>query len=137
MVIINILIFSQKTGDIKFSRTFLDTGGIKFSMSNSKKLVVNLSETLYNEFNKALEEDCKDKSEFIKESILLYIEDKKNLSYLNEMKNGYLEMAELNREIAEMGFASDIKEFNEYEAKLSECDFPDDYRCEKRRYILC
>lgn len=106
-------------------------------MSNSNKSVVNLSDTLNNEYNKALEEDCKDKSEFIKESIILYIEDKKKLSYLNEMKKGYLEMGELNVEIAEMGFASDIKEFREYEAKLSECDFPDDYRCEKRRYILC
>ncbi|NYC95769.1 metal-responsive CopG/Arc/MetJ family transcriptional regulator [Clostridium acetobutylicum] len=30
-------------------------------MSSSKRLVVNLSETLYDEFNKALKEDCKKK----------------------------------------------------------------------------
>ncbi|MDP4178813.1 MAG: CopG family transcriptional regulator [Bacillota bacterium] len=106
-------------------------------MSNSKKLVIDLSDKLYNDFNRALEEDCKDKGEFIKESIILYVENKKKINYLDKMKNGYLEMAELNEEIAEMGFARDIVEFNEYEANLSECDFPDDYRSEKRRYILC
>ncbi|PRR86354.1 hypothetical protein CLLU_06700 [Clostridium luticellarii] len=106
-------------------------------MSNSKRLVIDLSETLYNEFNKALKEDCKKRSEFIREVIILYISEKKRLNEISEMEKGYREMAQLNLEFSEMGFASDIKELKEYEAKLSESDLPDDNNSEKRRYILC
>ncbi|GLC29670.1 CopG family ribbon-helix-helix protein [Clostridium omnivorum] len=106
-------------------------------MSSSKKLVVNLSESLNNEFNKALEQDCKKRSEFIREAIILYIEEKKRLSLIEQMRKGYMEMAQLNVEISEMGFAKDIDELKKYEAKLSESDFPNDNSSEKRRYILC
>lgn len=106
-------------------------------MAGSKKLVVNLNESLYNEFNKALQEDCKKRSEFIREAIILYIEEKKRLNVFDQMKKGYMEMAQLNLEIADMGFANDVDELKKYEAKLAESDFPDDDNCEKRRYILC
>ncbi|OFI07509.1 antitoxin endoAI [Clostridium acetireducens DSM 10703] len=106
-------------------------------MSNSRKLIIDLSEALYNEFNEALKEDCKKRSEFIKEAIVLYIEEKKRLKRLEQMKSGYSEMAKINLEISDMGFARDIKEFLEYEAKLSESDFNNDNHSEKRRYILC
>lgn len=106
-------------------------------MSSSKRLVVNLSETLNSEFNKALEEDNKKRSEFIREAIIIYIEEKKKLKSLELMKKGYLEMAQLNLEFSEMGFAYDMKDLKEYEAKLSECDLPNDNSSEKRRYILC
>ncbi|MBP2033499.1 CopG family transcriptional regulator/antitoxin EndoAI [Clostridium algifaecis] len=106
-------------------------------MSNSKRLVVSLSETLYDEFNRALKKDCKKRSEFIKEAIILYIRDKKRLDNISYMEKGYREMAQLNLEFAEMGFARDIRELKEYEAKLSESDLPNDNDSEKRRYILC
>ncbi|SKA87155.1 CopG family transcriptional regulator / antitoxin EndoAI [Clostridium sp. USBA 49] len=106
-------------------------------MAGSKKLVVNLNETLYNEFNKALEEDCKKRSEFIRDAIIVYIEEKKRLSLMDSMRKGYMEMAQLNLEIAEMGFANDVDELKKYEAKLAESDFPNDNDSEKRRYILC
>lgn len=106
-------------------------------MSNSKRLVVSLSDTLYDEFNSALKEDCKKRSEFIKEAIILYIRDKKRLDNISRMEKGYREMAQLNLEFAEMGFARDIRELKEYEAKLSESDLPNDNGSEKRRYILC
>ncbi|WP_027625184.1 CopG family ribbon-helix-helix protein [Clostridium lundense] len=106
-------------------------------MSSSKRLVVNLSETLNNEFNKALKEDSKKRSEFIREVIILYIEEKKRLKEMEQMKKGYLEMAKINLEFAEMGFASDIRDLKEYEAKLPESDWSDDNNSEKRRYILC
>lgn len=106
-------------------------------MSTSKKLVINLSKTLYIEFNKTLKKDCKKRSAFIREAIVLYIEEKKRLNYIDEMKQGYLEMAELNLEIADMGFELDIKDFKEYEVKLSESDLFNDNNSKKRRYILC
>jgi CopG family transcriptional regulator/antitoxin EndoAI len=106
-------------------------------MSSSKKLIVNLSETLCREFDNALKEDSKKRSEFIREAIILYIEEKKRLSLAEKMKEGYMEMAQLNIEISELGFVSDVEELKEYEAKLSESDLPNGYNSEKRRYILC
>jgi|SRR3712207_3561617 len=106
-------------------------------MASSKRLVVSLSETLNSEFNRALKEDYKKRSKFIREVIILYIEEKKKLREIEQMKKGYLEMAKINLDIAEMGFVSDIKELKEYEAKLSESDWSDDNNSEKRRYILC
>ena len=106
-------------------------------MSTSKKLVVNLSETLYIEFNKALEKDCKKRSEFIRDAIILYIEEKKKLSEMEELAIGYSEMAQLNVELSEIGFVNDMRELKEYEVKLSESDLPNDDDGEKRRHILC
>lgn len=106
-------------------------------MPTSKKLGVNLSKTLYTEFNKTLRKNNEKKSKFFREAIILYIEEKKKLSYIDEMKQGYLEMAELNLEIADMGFEIDIKDFKDYEVKLSESDLSNDNNSEKRRYILC
>ncbi|WP_291637365.1 CopG family transcriptional regulator [Clostridium sp.] len=106
-------------------------------MSTSKKLVINLSEKLNIEFNKALAKDCKKRSVFFREAIILYIEEKKRLNYIDDMKQGYLEMAELNLEIANIGFEIDIKDFREYEVKLSESDLSNDNNSKKRRYILC
>ncbi|KYH35423.1 antitoxin endoAI [Clostridium tepidiprofundi DSM 19306] len=107
-------------------------------MSGKKKLVVNLSEVLYNEFNEALRKDCRKKSEFITEAIILYIEEQKKESFIEQMKKGYNDMARLNLEISECGLEDYINELNEYEAKLSESDLPDDYyTSKKRRYILC
>ncbi len=77
------------------------------------------------------------RSEFIKEAIILYIEEKKRLSEFNEIINGYTEMAQLNIELSEIGFVNDMRELKEYEAKLSESDLPNDDDSEKRRYILC
>ena len=106
-------------------------------MLGSKKLVVDLSETLCNEFDEALKEDCKKRSEFIREAIILYIEKKKNSNLMEEMKKGYIEMSEINLRFSEMGFEGDFKKLIEYEAMLSESDLPNDNHSEKRRYILC
>lgn len=106
-------------------------------MSDSKRLVVNLSDTLCSEFDKALKEDSKKRSEFIREAIVLYIEEKKKLQRIEKMKKGYAEMAELNLQICEAGICSEITQLKEYEVKLSESDLPDDDGGEKRRYILC
>jgi CopG family transcriptional regulator/antitoxin EndoAI len=106
-------------------------------MTDSKRLVVNLSEALYNELDETLNKKCKKRSEFFREAIVLYIEEKKKLSEIDELAKGYLEMAQLNMELAEIGFIRDMIELKEYEARLSESDLPNDDSSEKRRYILC
>jgi len=106
-------------------------------MAESKKIVVNLPESLINEFDEILKIDCKNRSEFIREAIIVYIEEKKKYRIREMMRMGYMEMGKLNSEIAEYGCEADFHELCEYEARLAECDSIDDDNGEKRRNILC
>jgi CopG family transcriptional regulator / antitoxin EndoAI len=87
-------------------------------MSNSKKLVADLSKTFCQEFNEAFQKECKKSSEFIDDGLIVYIEERKTSSFLEEMKHGYLAMAELNLEVSEFGLEKDIYDLIEYEARL-------------------
>lgn len=106
-------------------------------MAESKKIIVDLPENMLQEFDDVLKKDNKNRSEFIREAIILYIEEKKKYRLRERLKAGYQEMSELNEEIAEFGFAMDICDLSEYEARLVECDNIDDDDGKKRRYILC
>ncbi|OPJ65102.1 CopG family transcriptional regulator [Clostridium oryzae] len=106
-------------------------------MSSQKKMIKNLSETLSREFEKERHDNGKKNSQFIKEAIILYIEQRKKIEYLEKMKKGYIEMADINVEMADMGCSDDFKSLQEYEVWLTESDLPDDNDSETRRYILC
>jgi CopG family transcriptional regulator/antitoxin EndoAI len=106
-------------------------------MAESKKIIVNLPESMLKEFDEILKKDNKNRSEFIREAIILYIEEKKKLRLREKLRVGYTEMAKINQEIAEFGFAVDFSDLFQYEARLAECDSIDDDDSEKRRYILC
>lgn len=110
-------------------------------MSTSKKLKISPLKSRKEKIlsNKKIKKYAK-KSEFIRHSLILYIRDKKKLKKLRnieELKKGYISMAQINLNICEMGFAEDMVVLKEYEAKLAESDLPDDNSSEKRRYILC
>ncbi|KRU28917.1 nickel responsive regulator NikR [Clostridium sporogenes] len=107
-------------------------------MADKKKVVINLPNTLYNEINEIIKKDSQKRSEFFREAIILYIEERKKQIKMDEMKKGYIEMANINRNYAEQGFEQDVKDLKNYEAMLSENDFPNDTTdSKKRRYILC
>jgi CopG family transcriptional regulator/antitoxin EndoAI len=106
-------------------------------MSSSKKLVETQIEARKDDIRKEYFKKYRKKSEFIRDSLILYIKDKKKLNKIEELKKGYIEMAQINLDICEMGFAEDMLVLKEYEAKLAESDLPDDNGSEKRRYILC
>ena len=104
-------------------------------MSGSKRLVVNLSETLGRQLEKKKRKAKS--SQYIKDAIILYIEERKKNEFIDRMRKGYMEMADINVEMAEMGCADDLKNLQDYEVWLTESDLPDDYDSETRRYILC
>lgn len=107
-------------------------------MTRNKKLVFSLSETLCKGFDETLERDCKKRSEFINETLIIYSEENNASNIIEQMKMGYKDMANINLELCECGFDCFEVELNEYEAQLSESDMPDDNNNrEKRRYILC
>ncbi|MCY6483313.1 CopG family transcriptional regulator [Clostridium aestuarii] len=106
-------------------------------MSSSKKLIINLSKALSSEMKKKCTRKYKKKSKVIEDTLIVYIEDKKKLSKIDELQRGYIEMSQINSQISEMGLAEDMLVLKEYEATLVESDLPDDNGGKKRRYILC
>ncbi|MCX7695394.1 MAG: ribbon-helix-helix protein, CopG family [Caloramator sp.] len=107
-------------------------------MMKNKKITVSLPESLLDEFDKFIEcEKGKNRSQFIKEAVILYIKEHKKKNIRELMKKGYQEMGSINLEIAECGMDCDLKELAKYEAELAESDILDGSGGEKRRYILC
>ena len=103
-------------------------------MSNSKRFKIILPEYL----NKDLNLNIKKNSKYMRRKLVLYIEDKKTFEETDELVNAYLEMADINLNICEMGLADEMSQLNQYETELAESDVPDDYKHgNKRRYILC
>lgn len=106
-------------------------------MAESNKIIIDLPESMLEEFDEILCKNNKNRSEFIMEAIILYIEENKKRKLREKMRMGYREMSKINLEIAEFSFAADCCDLCEYEARLAECDSIDDDDGEKRRYILC
>lgn len=107
-------------------------------MAENKKIVVSLPEGLLEEFDKVV--DCKsnkNRNQFIREAVILYINERKKLNMRELMKKGYQEMGDINSELAELGITCDCIELAKYEAGLAESDIADGTGGEKRRYILC
>jgi len=52
----------------------------------------------------------------------LYIKEMEKLRVREQLKIGYITMAELNIKFAEMGLCEDCKDFLLYESKLSESE---------------
>ncbi|WP_461205930.1 CopG family transcriptional regulator [Clostridium sp. DL1XJH146] len=102
-------------------------------MSNYKKVKLKFPYSIKSVFYKKTEKSSK----YIRQTLVLYIEKNKDVVKIEELKQGYLEMAKINLDFCEEGFAEEIGEFMKYEAELAESDKPDDYDGEKRRYILC
>lgn len=88
----------------------------------NKRILVSLPESLLEEVDHiASIENC-NRSEFIREAMKLYIKEKKKMRIRESMKKGYLEMAAINMELAELGFTAENECITTYEIKLSKCD---------------
>ncbi|EYE88855.1 CopG family transcriptional regulator [Fervidicella metallireducens AeB] len=107
-------------------------------MAVNKKIVVSLPESLLEEFDSVIDNKTrKNRSQFIREAVILYIKERKRFNAKELMKKGYQEMAEINSDLAECGISCDCTELAKYEAVLAESDIIDGTGGEKRRYILC
>ncbi|GAA0115117.1 MULTISPECIES: hypothetical protein [Clostridium] len=87
-------------------------------MSDSKKLNVDISKSLLRNISSNLTSDYEKKEEAIDDSIILYIEDDFSIEFIESMKNGYIEMADINLEMSELGLEQDVCDFIEYESRL-------------------
>lgn len=91
-------------------------------MAELKKILVSLPDSLLREVDEIVAIEKKNRSEFIREAMKLYIRERHRIEIREKMKKGYEEMAGINIELTEEGLNSDMKTLEGYEAILSECE---------------
>ncbi|HHY04778.1 MAG TPA: ribbon-helix-helix protein, CopG family [Thermoanaerobacterales bacterium] len=91
-------------------------------MSRTKKIVVSIPNNLLEQVDCIISLENKNRSEFIRDAMRLYIRERENIRLIDQLKNGYVQMAEINIKFAEMGIYEDYEDFVVYEKRLSECE---------------
>lgn len=91
-------------------------------MSEQKKILVCLPDTLLGEVDAIAEKERIHRSKLVREALQLYIKEKKREEIRTQLKEGYIRMGEINLEIAEKCFAADCMQNQSYEEKLAECE---------------
>jgi CopG family transcriptional regulator/antitoxin EndoAI len=87
-----------------------------------KKILVSLPDSLLREVDEIVAMEKRNRSEFIREAMKLYIRERHRIEIREKMKKGYEEMAKINIELAKIGFESTNEALVVYEAILSESE---------------
>ena len=87
-------------------------------MSNLKKIIISLPASLLEQIDCKTEEQNKNRSELIREALILYLAEQKKKRIRAELIRGYEEMNELSLNLAEEGMGEALTDLEKYEAKL-------------------
>lgn len=90
-------------------------------MADTKRIMISLPDSLLEEIDGIVSIEKRNRSEFIREAMKLYIRERKKIQIKEELKRGYREMGNLNVALSEIGIESDYEELCDYEAKLTGC----------------
>lgn len=88
-------------------------------MAKTKRIMVNLPDSLLEEVDVMVPMEYKNRSDFVIEAMKLYICEKKKTSITSKLKEGYREMSQINLALAEIGLEQDILDLIIYEARLT------------------
>lgn len=91
-------------------------------MSELKKILISLPETLLQEIDAFTKTERLNRSEFVREAMKCYIRERRKAEIRERMKKGYVEMGKINLEIATLCFEADCMQCIKYEEKLAECE---------------
>jgi len=91
-------------------------------VAETRNIMVSLPNNLLEEVDFIVSMEEKNRNEFIKEAMKLYIREKRKLEVSEKLKDGYVEMSKINLSFAEMGLGQDMEELDIYEVKLTGCE---------------
>jgi len=91
-------------------------------LANLKRVMISLPNTLLREVDGFVQKGSGNRSEFIREAMRLYLNERKRQELREQMRTGYLEMSEINLELADEGISYDVKIIDYYEERLAECE---------------
>ncbi|MGI5879912.1 MAG: CopG family ribbon-helix-helix protein [Syntrophomonadaceae bacterium] len=69
-------------------------------MPASKRIIITVPENLLSEMDDISTQECKNRSEVVREAIGFYLGERKKNFIREQMKKGYMEMAEINLKFA-------------------------------------
>jgi len=76
-------------------------------MAELKRIMISIPHSLLQEVDGIIAVEKRNRSEFVREAMRLYIEERKRKETRESMKRGYLEMAKINLVLAEEGLMAD------------------------------
>lgn len=88
-------------------------------MAETKKIMVSIPNSLLEEVDFIVSTEKKNRNEFVKEAMKLYIREKRRLDVCERLKCGYVEMSQINLALAESGLEQDMEELDCYECTLN------------------
>lgn len=88
-------------------------------MSELRQIVISLPDNLLKEADYFISLVNKNRNDFICDAMKSYLKEMQKSLIKEQLKNGYLQMAELNAQFAEIGLCEDFKDFVIYETRLS------------------
>ena len=82
-------------------------------MAEVKRIMISLPDNLLQEVDGIVAAEKLNRSEFIREAMKLYIQERKRRTIREKMKKGYLEMAKINLALAGESFTAEeeVKKF--------------------------
>ncbi len=90
-------------------------------MPGVKRIMISIPEKLLKEVDDLVSIEQRNRSEFIREAMKLYISERKKRTLREQMKKGYQEMADINLALAVENYEIESEVQNYYENKLAEC----------------
>jgi len=86
----------------------------------TKRIMISLPESLLEEVDVIVSIEKRNRSEFIREAMKLYLAERKRRSLREQMKRGYLEMAQINLGLAVESLSLENEVEKRLEKKLAE-----------------
>ncbi len=90
-------------------------------MPGVKRIMISLPESLLEEVDGLASLEKRNRSEFIREAMKLYISERKRKTLREQMQKGYQEMAEINLSLAMENYEVETEVQKFYDNKLAEC----------------
>ncbi|MHB1652840.1 MAG: CopG family ribbon-helix-helix protein [Desulfitobacteriaceae bacterium] len=90
-------------------------------MAESKRIMISLPESLLAEVDGIVTLEKRNRSEFIREALNSVLHERRRKGIREQMRKGYLEMAQLNLAIAKELFSTEQEALDYFENTIMEC----------------
>ena len=87
-------------------------------MSQLKKVLISVPKPLLEEVDSVCSSEKSNRSEFVREAMKCYLQEKRKISLREDLARGYQEMADINLELSDMCFEAENQQFSDYEKKI-------------------
>lgn len=89
------------------------------SEANCKEIVITMSQQLLNEVDGVIQKEQLDRNEFIAQATRMYLRERKKRQIQETMRQGYMEMAKINLNMASEAFLAEEEADNTLERLVS------------------